>query len=249
MRTKTMAVAVVAIFVLPLIGIAQVASTEIKTYTSEEHDYSIDLPADCLFVDSGAPYAKHYDEPDIRCHSLKNRVAISVYFSKLDSENEEGEGGTSLLQRFVDAEIDRYGKEYHSVYKTYKTSTDAGEEVIVAQLKIGRLSKENRYFLKKDHETACIIICRAGAGIYEKTNQEVLEPMIRSFKFTGEPTPTPVQEEHSFYHSSITYIDLNGQGDYLKVKPGEMFRITTECIAWAEGDFIGRTLYISNRLG
>lgn len=36
MRTKTMAVAVVAIFVLSLIGIAQVASTEIKTYTSEK---------------------------------------------------------------------------------------------------------------------------------------------------------------------------------------------------------------------
>ena len=243
MRTnKVVATLVAILFLVTMVG--TVNAVEMEKY--EDSIISVDLPADSKFLKSWCycPYGPSH----IRIASESCQAYMILYLPTMTINNNP----TSSLEGYVDWRVKKE-KVLSGRSEIDDMTTKTGLRVIAVEWshkrREGWKSHRKEYYIQKGlGSEVCVIVCIPDED-FEQADREFFEPMIQSFKFKGTPIPIPVPEEHSFYHSSVTYIDLNGQGDYLEVKPGEMFRITTECIAWAEGDFIGRTLYISNRLG
>jgi hypothetical protein len=181
--------------VLIVIIVAVLCIGAINTINAKEYvrdDYIITFSERCEWMWTGGD--KLYSTPSDSEFHCDRRLSISIWVSESFKVPISDGHPISSLQDAIDFENELFDKLWNPEFEitnTYQMTTRNGYDVYVIECIPDSQCLEKWYYIPKGDGTTCIIECRTSNKYYDEMIRNICEPAVQSFKFTGEPTPTP----------------------------------------------------------
>jgi PGF-CTERM protein len=183
---KVVATLIAILFLMAMIGTINIVNA--KEYT--RNDYTITLSERCEWIGTHDRFYGIRSDCQFHCdRKLKINIWVNESFKVPIPDGHP----ISSLQDVIDFEHELFYQPFKEkeITNTYQMTTRNGYDVYVVECIPDSKCLERRYYIPRGDETTCIIECRTWKEDYDEMISDICEPAVQSFKFTGEPTPTP----------------------------------------------------------